>query len=364
MTTKEELEAPIDNPNKVKRRDELYEQIESGYHTILDEVNCMISDTTTIKKTIQQNAFAYEEVFKLFGQDWQIQQIGSIIVKALKLRGFPESKYKYVYRALEQYDDKFFKPIDHSSIQSVDKSTKEVEQFYHTNAQEFYEALATLERLAKIHHLIPRRDLQAIIPAIMDVFDDNERIAKYEGIPLVTNTQHSFDGGPERFEDPIRIQKPIPRVPEKMTEELNIWTNTFLPALLNKLTEYPISDPEIEKSMAAGWAALRHAHDPATDDKYRETFMDWIQIVQFADDSFKHHAASHFKTKTWKGTWRKLTREQIGARQKTIPVWCKWFFETVPGFMAWIAWYRIDKKQYLSGFSEDLSPKLSDRSIR
>lgn len=352
------------NANKIKRIDELHSEQEQAYRDALTNAMSSLDSDVSIKKSIQKAALALEEIFRLHGQDWMTNQIGSIIVRDLKTRGFPETKYLYVYRALKEYDERFYESIDHSSSQSLDKSSKQLELFYHSNAQKYYDALAVLKQLKHEHHLLPRKDLQTIVPELLDYYDENEKLCKYEGIETVGNQQKHFDGGPERFEDPIRIQKPIPRVPEKMTEELNIWINTFLPALLKKFTDYPIGDSALEKRMAAGWAAMRHAHDPSTDDKYRKSYYDWITIVHFADESFKHHAASKFKTQDFRGQWRKLTREQIGARQKTIPQWTKWFFETVPGFMEEIAWCRSDREPRLSGFSIDLSPKLSDRSIR
>ncbi len=359
-----EIQKQSDNPNKIIRIDELHRTKENHYRNAISYAHGTIEGTLSIKDEIRQAAFAWEEIFKLHNQEWMITYVGRTIVRDLKVRGFPESKYKYVYKALNEYQDRFVKGLDHSSVTSVDSYTKDTELFYHTHSQKYYESIAVLQELKKEHHLVPRRDLQVLIPELMDIFDDNEKLAKKEGIPIVTNTQHSFDGGPEKYADPIRIQKPIPRVPEILTEELNIWMKIFLPALLKKYTDYPITDRELEKSMAAGWAALRHAHDPSTDDKYRKSYYDWITIVQFADESFKHHAASKFKTKTFKNHWRKLTREQIGARQKTIPAWTRWFFEKIPGFMEEIAWSRADREPRLSDFSIDLSPKLSDRSIR
>jgi hypothetical protein len=349
---------------KIKDIETLHQTKEHAYKEAIALAFQAHDDDNGCKRAIQSAALALEEIFRLHGQEWMLDQIGSIIVRDLKTRGFPESKYLYVYKALREYEDRFIQEVDHSSSKTLTPVSKQQELFYRANAQKYYDALAVLKELRNEHGLLTRKDIQTIVPELLDYHDTNEKLCIIEGIPLSENKQNSFEGGPEKFSDPIRINKPVPRVPEIMTEELNIWINTFLPALLKKLTDYPITDHALEKRMAEGWAALRHAHDPATDDKYRKSFYEWITIVQFADESFKHHAASRFKTQDFRGQWRKLTREQIGARQKTIPIWCKWFFEKIPGFMEWIAWSRTDKEPYLSGFSIDLSPKLSDRSIK
>ena len=356
--------ASKETENKQKRIDELHSEKESAYHSAVDAAVAGNEQNGIVKLSIQKAALALEEIFQLHGQEWMVQQIGSLIVKDLKIRGFPESKYKYVYEALHVYDDRFVKPVDNSYLKSVSPLTKEQELFYKANAKRYYEAFEVIKNLKNDYDNLTRRDIQSFVPQLLDEYDDNEKECKSRAILFEKGKQESFDGGPEKFSDSIRIQKPISRVPETMSEELNIWITSFLPALIKKFTEYPISDDKVEKRMASGWAALRHAHDPTTDDKYRKTYYDWITIVQFADDSFKHHAASHFKTQDFQGRWRKLTREQIGARQKTIPQWCKWFFETIPGFMEEVAWARQDREPRLSGFSIDLSPKLSDRSIR
>jgi hypothetical protein len=350
--------------NRIQDLTNLNNTKEQAYRQAIAEAFHAIESDTNIKRAIQQAALALEEIFRLNGQEWMLDQVGSIIVRDLKTRGFPESKYIYVYKALKEYGDRFIQEIDHSSVQTVDKASKQLELFHRANAQKYYDALAVLKQLKHEHGLLTRKDIQTIVPELLDYYDENERLCKYESIPIAPNSQKSFEGGPEKFQDPIRIQKPIPKVPELMAEELNIWINTFLPALLKKFTQYPLADKALEKRMAEGWAALRHAHDPSTDDKYRKSYYDWITIVQFADESFKHHAASRFKTQDFRGQWRKLTREQIGARQKTIPVWCKWFFETIPGFMEEVAWARDYHEPRLSGFSIDLSPKLSDRSLK
>jgi hypothetical protein len=352
------------NANKDKRIDELHSQKESAYHKAIDAATEGHEKNSLVKYAIQEAALALEEIYQLHDQSWMTQQIGCIIVKDLKTRGFPESKYKYVYEALSVYDDRFVQKLEHSSSQTVSPLTKHQELYYRTNAQRYYQALDTLRNLSNDYDNLLKRDIQSIVPRLLDYYDTNEKECKHRLILFEKNKQDGFDGGPEKYQDPIRIHKGIPKVPIHMAEELNIWITTFLPALLKKFTDYPLKDEKLEKRMAAGWAALRHAHDPSTDDKYRKSYYDWITIVEFADSSFKHHAASKFKTQDDAGRWRKLTREQIGARQKSMKDWCKWFFETIPGFMEEITWSRNYREPALSAFSIDLGPKLSDRSIR
>lgn len=362
--TLENTNPQLENINKTKRIDELQSEKEAAYHVAVDAANGSTDQDNTIRGAIQKAALALEEIYNLYGQQWMIQEIGSLIVKDLKLRGFPDTKYRYVYVALSVYDNRFVRPIDHSSSTSVNSLTKAHELFYRTNAQRYYQALDVLKGLANDYDNLLKRDIQTIVPKILDYYDDNDKECRQRLILLEKNKQEGFDGGPEKYSDPIRIKKDVPKVPEHMAEELNIWITQFLPALLRKFTDYPIKDIHLDKRMAAGWAAVRHAHDPTVDDKYRKSYYDWITIVQFADDSFKHHAASKFKTQDFSGRWRKLTREQIGARQRSMKDWCKWFFEVFPGFMEEIAWTRQFRDPRLAGFSEDLSPKLSDRSIR
>lgn len=363
--TQESVSTPSEeNKNKVARINELHSEQEAAYHTAVDAATTSNEKNGIIKHSIQKAAMALEEIFQLHGQAWMAQEIGSIIIKDLKTRGFPEDKYKYVYKALHVYDDRFVKPVEHSSIQSVTQSTRLQELFYRTNAQRYYEAIDTIKELKHDYDNLTRRDIQTIVPNLLDIYDENEKMCKSKNIPYEKSRQEGFDGGPEKYSDPIRINKGVPRVPVKMAEELGIWINSFLPALLKKFTEYPIDDEKLEARMAQGWAALRLSHSPTIDDKYRKSYYDWITIVQFADSSFKHHAASKFKTQDNAGKWRKLTREQIGARQKSMKEWCKWFFETIPGFMEEIAWTRNFRDPKLAEFSTALSPKLSDRSIR
>jgi len=352
------------NVNKTKRIDELHSEKESAYHEAIDAAAQGHERNNVVKYAIQKAAVALEEIFQLHGQGWMTQEIGVIIVRDLKTRGFPDSKYKYVYEALHVYGNRFCRPLEQSSIQSVSALTKHQELFYRTNAQRYYQALDVIKELHNDYDNLLKRDIQTIVPRLLDYYDNNDKECHRRLILLEKNRQEGFDGGPEKYSDPIRINKGIPEVPLHMAEELNTWITQFLPALLRKFTDYPIKDKALDKRMAAGWAAVRHAHDPTVDDKYRKSYYDWITIVQFADDSFKHHAASRFKTQDFSGRWRKLTREQIGARQKSMKDWCKWFFETFPGFMEEIAWTRQYRDPRLSAFSTDLSPKLSDRSIR
>lgn len=364
MTLQNSEPISSDNTNKQKRLDELHAEKEAAYHEAVESATAANQRTVMVKHAIQKAALALEEIYKLHGQDWMIKEIGSLIVRDLKTRGFPESKYLYVYEALRIYDDRFVKPLEHSTSQTLSPLSKQQELFYKINAQKYYQALDTLKNLVHDYDNLLKRDIQTIVPKILDYYDHNEKECKQRLILVDKNKQEGFDGGPEKFADPIRINKGTPEVPVLMKQELETWMYKFLPALLKKFTDYPIKDKALEARMAAGWAALRHAHDPTIDDKYRKSYYDWIEIVEFADESFKHHAASHFKTQDNSGQWRKLTREQIGARQKTIPAWCKWFFKTIPGFMEEIAWTRQFRDPKLARFSTDLSPKLSDRSIR
>ena len=356
--------ATEENKNKVARINQLHSEREAAYHEAVEAAVASNQKDTLVKHAIQRAAMALEEIYQLHGQHWMIQEIGSIIIKDLKTRGFPDNKYMYVYKALHVYDDRFVKPVEHSSIQSLTQVSKQQELFYRTNAQRYYEAIDTIKELKNDYDNLTRRDIQTIVPFILDVYDENEKLCLQKAILIQKSRQDGFDGGPEKYQDAIRINKGVPRVPETMAEELGIWINSFLPALLTKFTEYPIEDVKLEKRMAEGWAALRLSHSPTIDDKYRKSYYDWITIVQFADESFKHHAASKFKTQDFSGHWRKLTREQIGARQKSMKDWCKWFFEKIPGFMEEIAWTRNYRDPLLADFSTKLSPKLSDRSIR
>ena len=258
------------NLNKDKRIDELHSEKESAYHDAVDAATSGMDRDSTIRYSIQKAALALEEIYQLHGQEWMMQEIGVIIVRDLKTRGFPESKYKYVYKALSSYGNKFYVSLEHSSSHSVESSTKHRELFCRTNAQQYYEALEIIKGLKNDYDHLLKRDIQSIVPRLLDEYDSNEKECKHRFILFEKSQQQGFDGGPEKYQDPIRIHKGIPRVPESMTEELMIWITSFLPALIKKFTDYPILDSKLEKRMAAGWAAIRHSHDPSTDDKYKK----------------------------------------------------------------------------------------------
>ena len=351
------------NANKLKRINELHANIESFYHTAIDNATGSIEKNGIVKYSIQQVALTYEEIYKLHGQDWMIDQIGSIIVKDLKTRGFPDTKYRYVYEAIKVYDDRFITPIEHSTSQTVSGLTKQQELFYRTNAKPYYDALNKIKEMRNDYDNLLARDIQTLVPSFLDEYDYHEKQCKQKAILLPKSKQDDFEGGPDPFEEKLQIHKPTPQLPESMAEELGVWIKTFLPSLLNKLTEYPLPKDR-DKRMAAGWCAIRHLHDPATDDKYREHWPGWIEIIEFSDQAFKSQTASQFKTQDFKGRWRKLTREQIGARRVTVPQWAKWFMDNIPGFLEEVAWFRDQKKPYTWGFSIDLSGKLSERSMR
>jgi hypothetical protein len=351
------------NANKLKRINELHANIEAFYHTAIDNATGGIEKNGIVKYSIQQVALTYEEIYKLHGQDWMIDQIGSIIVKDLKTRGFPDTKYRYVYEAIKVYDDRFISPIEHSTSQTVSGLTKQQELFYRTNAKPYYDALSKIKEMRNDYDNLLARDIQTLVPSFLDEYDYHEKQCKQKAILLPKSKQDDFEGGPDPFEEKLQIHKPVPIPPESLTVEINIWIKSFLPALLKKLTEYPV-EKERDKRMAAGWCAIRHMHDPFTDDKYREDWPHWIEIIEFSDQAFKSQTASQFKTKDFRGQFRKLTREQIGSRKVTVPQWCQWFFDNTPGFFEAVAWFREEKKPYVTGFSIDLSPKLSHQSMR
>jgi hypothetical protein len=231
--------------NKVKRIDELHSEKESAYHEAVNAAISGIERNGTIKYSIQKAALALEEIYNLHGQEWMMQEIGVIIVRDLKTRGFPESKYKYVYDALSMYGDKFYRQVEHSSSHLVGSLTKHRELFYRTNAQRYYQALEVLKNLINDYDNLLKRDIQAIVPRILDEYDRNEKECKHRLILFEKSQQQGFDGGPEKYQDAIRIHKGIPKVPEKMHEELTIWISSFLPALIKKFTEYPIGDAKL-----------------------------------------------------------------------------------------------------------------------
>ena len=98
----------------------------------------------TVIKSIQEIAHLLEEEFLLYDQEWMVNCIAALIVGDLKKRGLPEHKAKYTYDALSIYGDKYIKKVDHSSIQTVDYSTKQLEQFHRENANYLAHCLTNL----------------------------------------------------------------------------------------------------------------------------------------------------------------------------------------------------------------------------
>jgi len=342
----------------------IHELVEENYKKIVDVSSFKVSNDVTVIKSIQEIARLLEEEFLLHDQEWMVNCIAALIVGDLKKRGLPEHKAKYTYDALSIYGDKYIKKVDHSSIQTVDNSTKQLEQFHRENANYLAHLLEEFNR-----HFDPailsREESQFIAEKIMDVKDKAVNLCGLHKIPVCNVIQKdSFQGlTQDESNKVLHIDKPDSATPMQTAKEIKYWREIWLPDILEKLTEYPVLNKERDYRIAHALKAFRFSFEPIIDDKYKKMFPVWIEIVQHSKEWFKHSAAARFKVRDYRGFWRSLTCKQIGKRQRSMLEICKEYMNAIPPLFELMAWYSESKEPYLAEFSNRMNPKLSNQSL-
>jgi hypothetical protein len=353
----------LDN-DKSSRLLRIHELVDENYKKIANASSVKVSNDVTVIKSIQEIAHLLEEKFLLHDQEWMVNCIAALIVRDLKKWGLPEHKAKYTYDALSIYGDKYIKKVDHSSIRTVDYSTKHLEQFHRENANYLAHLLDEFDR-----HFDPailsREESQSIAEKIMDVKDKAVNLCDSHKIPVCEDIQKdSFQRSSEDESNRIlHIDKPNPATPMQTAKEIKHWIEIWLPNILDKLEEYPVLNKDRDHRIAYALKAFRFSFEPVTDDKYKKMFPVWIEIVQHSTEWFRHSASTRFKVLDSKGFWRSLTCKQIRKRQQSMLEICKEFMNAIPPLFELMNWYSESKEPYLAEFSNRMSPKLSNQSL-
>ena len=323
------------------------------------------SNDITYLREIQLLGEDIEERMKLVGSsDFGISLISSYIVKGFKARAFPERYIHYVYDAFDppQYR-KYLHRIDHSSIHEVSSISNRREQCA-TRFEIANDLLTKLENMLN-PDLMEREQNQDIFDKLITVKEKFGKDCESRMIALSEIKQKDLLSIKDKFDESMHITKPVPVSPTSLKEEIEKgWIKEFFPHYLKKHETYPDpADPEGVK-IAEAWRALRFMFEPTIDDKYRKMWPEWFKITDHAEEWFKHSAATKSRTKDFKGVFRDLTREQIGARQVTMKQIAAYLVDKLPPLFEDAIWFKNNKEPYLAEFSNRLGPKLSDRSIR
>lgn len=355
--------------NKKIRDEQLKSNCEKYRKSIYDSVNSNNQNDVTIISSIQLWAKDLEELFELHDQAWYIPNIASEIVASLKTIGFPEAKFNYVHEALSSFGNKYVRHIDHSTITSQSKLDNHLELLYRTKAKIYYDALEVLSSFQPSELL--REDAQKIGEKSIDVKDKIIELDEKHNIPVCANLSFDFEGIEDKFQEPVTYPETKPAwtiVCE--AESRNIDARKDRLDRMYKEGKESIDgiillDDKTLELIAEAIDADTHLMKPFTDRKWRKNILQWFDIVQHSVDWFKHSASTKFKTPDLHGFYRELTREQIGAKKEPLLIFAKKIVELTPYLYLFngIMWQKTCDPNG-SRFSTDLSPKLSDRSIK
>ena len=356
--------------NRDLRDKQLKQNCEQYRKLIYDCIQSVDASEEIIADSIRNWAKDLEELFMLHDQGWAVNTIANVIMRSMKTVGIPESKFNYVHKALGVYRDKYIKQIDHSSIQSSEPSDKRQEDFiYKSKAQLFYDALNTLSKFNPSELL--RSDAQNIAEKAITVKEAIIEINDACKIPTCEPTSDDFEGIEDKYQEKVSY----PPTKPAFTKLVEAWDRNLEARkdVRNRLYEEGretldsvvlLTDDDIEK-MAEAIDADTHIFKPFTDRKWRRDINHWFDIVQHSIDWFKHSASTNNQAKDFQGFWRGLTREQIGARKPTMLKYAKKIVELTPyQYLLSSIWWEKTAIPRGAQFSRELSPKLSDRSIK
>lgn len=357
----------------------IQENIDRKYHTIklcFDQND--LNDKTVIQN-IQQIAADLEEYFRLSSEDpdYQISFILEYIIKGFRTRGFPESKWMYVYEALSPPQYKKYKRIlDLSSSQSLSPLRKRKEDssvrtaLFKQKIKEAYALISDIGVLERDHH-------QDCWEYGMDAINDYQKDMEKHNIPITNNKQQDiYDPPKDESKEAIKYPEMIP-CESRLTEALDRYWQTWkkvrdivyeegkekkLKGSTDRILMVP--DEETDK-IAEAFHTVCDLLAPVLDRKWRMDHLHWFDIIRVADEWFKHTGSTASKVQDFYGRWRAITREHVGARKENMKPFFDKTIQMVPHyflfFSIWMAKVRIKQGAEFSG---DLGPKLSESSMR
>lgn len=332
---------------------------------------CVVNEQNdiTILKAIQNWAKDLEELFMLHDQAWLISTIASEIVASLKTIGVPVYQLKYVYDALSAFGDKYCSRINHSNIGI--QYTKHQEDFYRTNAARFYDAFKLLRQYQPNQFF--REDAQKIGEESLEVSDYIIKLAEQHKIAVCAPTSDDFAGIEDKFQEHITYTQTIPehtQLSDSIRKHGESWLKVADIVVEEgiKYVEDPsksfLSELDIKKT-AESFDYMTSLNDPTLDRKWRFDWPGWFKVSRHATTWFKHSACRKFKTMDYKGIYRSLTREQVGARKESALKMAEDLIKLLPHYFLFSTiWFEQVRRPRGADFSTRLSPKLSDRSIK
>jgi len=357
--------------NKQIRDKQLKSNCERYRKTIYDCLLINEQNDVTIIKTIQNWAKDLEELFMLHNQEWYIPNIASEIIASLKTVGVSYYQCRYVHDALEPFGDKYVRSLDHSSITSGGTPPDHIEHYYRSNANRFYEAF----KLLKSYHPTKffREDAQKLGEIAIDVKEHIVKSAEEHKIAVCEPTADDFEGVDDKFQEHITYTETIPehtQLSDAIRRHGESWLKVA-DVVVEEGVKY-VEDPsksflsEIDiKKTAESFDYMTSLNDPTLDRKWRFDWPKWFSVSRHATAWFKHSASTTFTTKDFKGIYRNLTREQIGARKESALKKAEDLIKLLPHYFLFSAiWYEKVRRPRGADFSTRLSPKLSDRSIK
>lgn len=342
-------------------------KIEEYKKTIHDCVFDNIRNDSTIAMCIVKWAETLEQIYILNNQQWLISEVANNILRSLKTIGIPDSKSEYVYVALKDFP-KYSSRIDHSKIS--DNTGNRQEQLYKSNARIIKEYIKKISEMFD-PDLLLRSDAQDICGMLIDVKEKSIEKVEAKKIPVCELKQKDFEGVKDKFQEKVRYPKTKPAftlITEAWKRNLEARQKVYDRLVLEgkeSLEGVILLTPSLIEDIAEAIDLDTYIWEPFTDRKWRKSMAQWISIVQNSLEWFKHSASRKFKVQDLQGIDRELTREAIGGKKvQMLQLANKLLTKEVYRWLLMGIWWEKTADKRGAEFSKELSPKLSDRSIK
>lgn len=298
-------------------------QIDTEYKTIIPETNEIVHSDETIIRGLQRVAFLYEQLYIMWDQEWDIPKIGERIWQDLKMRKFPRAKAMYVYDALYPYRDKYFKRIDHSSIQSSGMPDDVSEDFY----KEYSRILETLLNKIKTHYdanYLLRRDNQDLQADMSEAAGDIAKILQELRIPTAEITDEDTFNLKKQAQKEAAIKYPetIPAktrlsmiIQDTAKARMKVAKNVEEEGVIDPISGMELLTEDEMNILVNDFMVELLIWKPVTDRKYKRDLFTRYKILKDAEELFKRSAAKKHGAMTTTGVFVPLTREIIGSWQ-------------------------------------------------